>query len=331
MVCPRIKSITLSNAGQFKDQVLQYITGNPALNLVHFCVEAANLIHDDVWRMFFAIKGRTLETIKLAWMDNFFDEDTFFALVRHCPKLSRVKLRRLWKLSGRAIEALAGLSQLKHLTLERAKVGVKDIQSAPIIKVLESVGRNLRTLCLDRFDQVDDDLLAAIHEHCRHLGKLRITTNSKFTDRAFVDLFTGWENLGLRDVNLRGCRDVDANKPVDNPHGRGLCSEGFTALMEHSGSSLERLQVTSCRHISHAAFFSVFDGYRTYPHLRFICVSFCDAVNDVILTGIFKSCPNIKEVQVFGCFKVDNPVVPRDVLLTGRANARDDITYQCDE
>lgn len=328
MICPGVKTLIMEHAGQFKDEVLEFVTENPAVNIVHFRVGALNLIHDDVWRKFFTAKGKTLESIKLSWMDNYFDDETFDHLVRHCPRLSRLKLKRMWNLGGKAIEAMADIKELKHLTFERANQGISQIYSDSWVKFLQSKGKHLQTFAIDRFNYLDDDLLDAIHDNCRHLSKLRISSNANYTDEAFVRLFTDWANPALRYLNFSTCRDVDANIPVENPQGRGLCSEGFTALMGHSGSRLETLYVTSCRHINHAAFFSAFDGTKEYPHLQLIDVSFCDAVNDVILNGIFKSCPNLKEVLVFGCFKVNDPVVPRGVLVTGRVNVQDDVVYQ---
>lgn len=331
MICPGVKTLIMEYAGQFKDEVLEFITDNPAINIVNFRVGALNLIHDDIWRKFFTVKGQTLESIKLSWMDNYFDDETFDHLVRRCPNLSRLKLKRMWNLSGKAIEAMADIKQLKYLTFERANQGISEIYSDSWVKFLQIRGKDLVTFAIDRFQFLDNDLLDAIHNHCRHLSKLRISSNANYTDEAFVRLFTNWTNPPLRYLNLSTCRDVDANIPVANPQGRGVCSDGFTALMAHSSSRLETLYVTSCRHISHAAFFAVFDGTKQYPHLQLIDVSFCDAVNDVILNGMFKSCPSLKEVLVFGCFKVNDPSVPKGVLVTGRVNVKDDVVYQRSE
>ncbi|KAI9789770.1 MAG: hypothetical protein M1816_005809 [Peltula sp. TS41687] len=332
MVCPNVKSLTMDCAGQFKDEVLEYVTENPAINIVHFRVGALNLIHDAVWRRFFIVKGQTLETIKLNWMDNYFDDETFQHLVRHCPNLTRLKMKRMWKLSGKAIEAMSDITQLRHLTFERANLGISEIYSASWVKFLAARGKDLQTFAIDRFHLLDDDLLSAVHDHCRHLSKLRISSNANFADGAgFELLFSHWANPPLRYINFSMCRDVDAKIPVANPEDVGLCGSGFAALMAHSGSRLETLYVTSCRHIDHAAFFAVFDGVKQYPHLSFVDVSFCDAVDDVVLNGMFASCPSLKEVMVFGCFKIAEPAVPNGVLVTGRVNAQDDVIYRTGE
>jgi DNA repair protein RAD7 len=105
----------------------------------------------------------------------------------------------------------------------------------------------------------------------------------------------------------------------------GLASNGFTALMAHSGSRLEFLDISSCRHISHEAFVDIFDGTKLYPHLREINLSFCPVVDTHVIAGIFRSCPQIKKVVTFGCFQVADVVVPRGIVLIGAPKAQDQI------
>ena len=95
--------------------------------------------------------------------------------------------------------------------------------------------------------------------------------------------------------------------------------------MQHSGSKLEYLDVSSCRHISHEAFAYVFSHEHTWPCLREINLSFCPVVDTEVIAGIFRSCPQIKKVVTFGCFEVKDVVVPRDIVLIGAPRAQDAI------
>ena len=88
--------------------------------------------------------------------------------------------------------------------------------------------------------------------------------------------------------------------------------------------------MSSCRHISHDAFTAVFDGVRTYPALESLSVSFCSGVDDAVVAGIFKSCPNLRKIDVFGCFAVKDVQVPRGVVLLGRPNAQDGLAIEGD-
>ncbi len=314
MVAPGITEINLTNAGQFKDEVLDYITGHPDIKIVHFRVGAANLIIDPVWRTFFKTKGQYLKTVKVTWLDGHFDDETLGKMIEHCTQLERLKLDHLWKITATSIERISELGQLRHLTLKRP---FAEITSESMLKILEKVGHQLETFCLDDYSDLDDAVLTGIHEKCRVLQKLRLTNNKHFTDAAFVKLFSDWANPALQYITFSKTRDVNADEPVANQHGRGLCGEGFKAMMAHSWARMQHVDVTSCRHITHEALMSVFDGVNKYPQLKYLNVSFCGAVDDTIVAGVFRSCPNIKELEIFGCFNVQDPVIPRDVRVVG--------------
>ena len=322
---PGIQDVVLDNAGQFKSEVLQYVTGHPSIQLAKLHLAAANLIENEVWKMFFIVKGQSLQTIQLGYIDGHFGDDTFAQLVQSCPNLKRLKLEHVDLLTSESVEKCANLKRLEHLSLQLTNSIVED---SSVILVLEPIGRQLRTLCLMGFGEIGTDTMAAIHEHCRNLSKLRITKNTNLVDSDFVGLFTGWANPPLSHIDFGECRHLDAAEPHKNPDGVGLCGDGFEALMQHSGAKLEHLCVTACRHITHAAFSSVFDGQKVYAALAYICVSFCGAVDDAVVAGMFRSCPRLRKVQVFGCFGVKDVVVPRGVVLLGRPNAQDELAIE---
>ncbi|KAM3464351.1 hypothetical protein NHJ6243_002407 [Beauveria neobassiana] len=153
-----------------------------------------------------------------------------------------------------------------------------------------------------------------------------IADSEVMTDSGFVKLFTGWKNPELSFIDLQKCRQVDAANPRDNPDKLGLCSEGFKALMAHSGPKIRHLNVHACRHITREAFEEVFNENAKYPELRSLEISFCEEVTDFILGSIFRACPKIKDVNVFGCMKVKNVLVPRGVILVGVPNAQGMVT-----
>lgn len=95
--------------------------------------------------------------------------------------------------------------------------------------------------------------------------------------------------------------------------------------MAHSGARLEYLDISSCRHISHATFTDIFDGQKRYPHLRELNLSFCPVVDTQVIAGIFRSCPDLRKLVTFGCFQVSDTVVPKGVVLIGAPRAQDQI------
>jgi DNA repair protein RAD7 len=91
--------------------------------------------------------------------------------------------------------------------------------------------------------------------------------------------------------------------------------------MAHSGKTIKHLNIHSCRHISTEAFERVFAKNKIYPELAWMDVSFCWGVNDFVVGSMFRSCPNLKNLSVFGNFGVENVRVPNGRILIGVPNA----------
>lgn len=238
--------------------------------------------------------------MQIYYTDKHFGNEAVNLLSTVCPSLTRLKICHNQELSDEGIECIAELGTLEHLSLQCVKKTTTD----PYIKVIQSIGRQLQTFSIKKVSAVDDRLLDAIHENCTDLAKLRITESEFMTDAGFARLFRGWKNRPLSFLDLQKCRHVDAAKPRANEHMVGLCSQGFEALMEHSGAGLQYLNVHACRHIPRETFEKVFSGDKIYAQLRHLEISFCEEVNDLVVGYIFRSCPNLKEVNVFGCMKV---------------------------
>lgn len=324
-VCQNVKRLSLRNCCQLKDSNIDYMK-EKAKALQEIQLLGANLVSDDKWIELFIARGQDLKSLKVEWLDAAFNDHVVEALTTFCPNLERLKIERCKKIGPDSIDAIARLRHLKHLTLRF----YDSITREKLAYLVESVGANLQTLCLEHFiDQTTDatdEVLDMIHEKCRHLSKFRFTENHECTDAGYVNLFSNWDNPPLRHIDVNSTRDMDNSNP-DGPQDApiGLCSGGFRALMSHSGSRLEYLDISSCRHISQATFGEMFDGARQYPHLGEINLSFCPVVDTEIVTGIFRSCPGIKKVVTFGCFQVTDVVVPRGIVLIGAPKAQDQI------
>lgn len=324
-VCPTVKKLSLRNCCQFKDSNIDYLV-EKAKSLAEIQLLGANLVSNDKWIELFIARGQDLKALKLEWLDAAFDDQAVEALSTFCPNIERLKLERCKKLGVDSIDAIARLEQLEHLTLRM----YEQVPREKIVNMITSVGAHLRTLCLEHVLDTDsdpsDDILDAIRKTCHHLSKFRFTENNECTDDGYVNLFTNWSNPPLRYIDVNSLRDIDntnPNGPEDYPI--GLASGGFQALMAHSGSRIEYLDISSCRHISHATFTDIFDGTKQYPHLREINLSFCPVVDTQIVAGIFRCCPQLQKVVAFGCFQVADVVVPRGIVLIGAPKAQDQI------
>ena len=324
-VVSKVQNLNLRNAGQFKDEVLDYIIERD-VPIRSLQLEATNLVSNGKWAEYFEKCGYRLENLKLSWLDYSMDDDTFAGLSRHCPNLKRLKMKKCFRLGDVALRAMTQLKQLEHLSLRFPTTTTP----AVLTELISSVGPGLRTLSLEGFSDADDDALSMIRSSCTQLSKLRFTENDLCTDVGFASLFTNWSNPALAFIDLSSNRSVDYAVPNGPEAPIGLASAGLEALMRHSGPRLERLDISSCRHITHESFSKVFDGKEQYPVLQDINISFLPKIDTSIVAGMFRSCPKLTKVTAFGCFKVTGVAVPRGVALIGVPNAQDSIVQEGD-
>jgi DNA repair protein RAD7 len=296
------------------------LTRNTALE--YFYLHGANLLREDKWHAFLTEKGAGLRGLQVYYTDLHFGDETIALLRQTSPELRRLKVENNQKVTGVGVEAAGDLPNLQHLGFQL----LNPVDPSAVTEAVSKCGQRLQTLSLKVMPLLDDTVLRSIHDNCRVLTKLRLTDSEHMTDEGFARMFTGWENPPLDFIDLQKCRHMDSTRPRDNPNLIGLCGEGFRALMAHSGSKLKTLNVHGCRHIDAQAFEDVFSKDNIYPELTDLEISFCENVNDFILGSIFRSCPKIKKVNVFGCMKVREIVVPRGVVLIGVPNAQGMIT-----
>ena len=321
----QMRHLKIRCAIQFKDEVMDYLLSRD-IELESIYLHGANLLSEEKWHEFLVAKGQHLKRLQVYYTDRHFGDDIITTIAKECPHITRLKIENNQKLTGKGVKAIGDISSLEHVGLQLQN----DIPSRDLVSTISGIGGQLQTFSLKIFPKADDSVLAAIHQHCRSLVKLRITDSETMTDQGFAHLFSGWENPPLTFLDLQKCRHIDAVRPRENPDQIGLCSEGFKALMAHSGSRLRKLNMHACRNISQAAFEEVFSLSHTYPELVDLEISFCEDVTDFILGLIFRACPKIREVNVFGCMKVKDVRVPRGVILVGVPNARGMVTEGMD-
>lgn len=309
--CPTIKFLRLRDAVQFKNKVMDHLLGTDIM-LEKLSLHGANLIDDERWDSFLHTKGEALKTFQLHYNDGHFGDEQLELLPKTCPNLTRLKIVHNQKVTDAGLEHIAQIFSLVHLTINI----YNPTTSSPYVNIINNVGADLRTLCIDKAN-IDDSVLDAIHTNCKNLKKLRLSDNDILTDEAFANLFTNWLNPPLTYINVHKCRHIDSNDPRDNPDGVGFSSLGFEAMMAHSSKTLKHVDINSCRHISLESFERVFAADKKYLDLTFMNISFCQSVNDFVVGSIFRACPNIKTLVVFGNFGVRDVRVPKGKILIG--------------
>ncbi|KAA8642145.1 DNA repair protein Rad7, protein [Aspergillus tanneri] len=322
---PALTHVNLRFAGQLKDRVLEYML-DKNLQVKHLQLDAANLVSDAYWRRVFHILGPQLESLKLSNLDFALDDETVEAMCKSCRALRCLKLKQCWKMSDGSLRAISTLPSLEHLSLGF----VQAIEPENLLEAVSGAASHLRTLSLEGFANADDRLLKTIHEKCRLLTKLRFSDNSVCTDQGFANLFTNWSNPPLEFVDLSSTRDMDNTNLDDPTEAIGLASQGFAALMKHSGAMVQKLNIASCRHVSRSAFEEVFSEDKRYPNLQELDVSFHTTMDDYLVGRIFRCCPAIKKVVAFACFNIRDVQVPLGVALIGGLRAQDSIDSRAD-
>ena len=309
---PNLRRIDLRFAGQFNNEALGYLLQRN-VPIEELRLDAANLIANDNWVKLFKHCGRSLRTLKLSWLDTAFDDAVLAQLVKNCPELRRLKLRKCMRISEIALNDLSKLKNLEHLSLQLDQ----PISSGVLSTLIRKIGRQLRTLSLEESVDADDDVLAAIRASCSRLTKFRLTGNDQCTDQGFRKLFLDSANTSLSIADLSSNRDVNYEAPDGPDDPIGFASAGLEALMEQSGSSIEALNIHSCRHLTHQSLFNVFNGQKRYPMLREIDVSFVPAVDTAVLAAIIQCCPQLNKVSAFACFNATGVTKPRGLALIG--------------
>lgn len=317
---PNMQRLVLGNACQLKDNGLGYML-EKCHQLRHVQIYAGNLVTNEMWHKFFQEAGPKLETLKLKWLDAAFEDETVRDMVEHAPNLRRLKFKLCRRLGEQSVTSISNMTSLEHLSLQISQ----EVSNEALCSLITNRGAGLRTLSLETFRELDDIVLTAIHTTCRKLSKLRIAENDTATDSAFASLFTNWSNPPLKFIDVNSTRDIDNNNPNGPDEAIGVASAGFKALISHSGPALKHLDISSCRHISLETFEEVFNADKTYPMLEHVNVSFCNTIDTTAIAGIFKSCPKLRRLIAFGCFKVEDVIVPRNVALIGVPKAQDAI------
>lgn len=320
---PSLSQVNLRFAGQMKDHVFDYMMDR-ALGIKHLQLDAANLVSDACWRRLFQKYGPQLESLKLSNLDFSLDDESVVEMCKHCTGLRRLKLNQCWKTGNESLQAIARLESLEHLSLNFIQETDKDALG----EVITKTGSGLRTLSLAGFHTADDHILEFIHDRCHSLSKLRFSENSVCTDQGYAKLFEDWQNPPLAFVDFSFTRDVDNTNPAGPEEPIGLASQGFIALMNHSGSRIQKLNIASCRHVSREAFEDVFSEGKQYPHLKELDVSFHTAMDDYIIGSIFRCCPAIQKLVSFACFNVRDVQVPGGVALIGGLRAQDPMVVE---
>jgi DNA repair protein RAD7 len=291
---PAIASLTLLNASQFQNSVMEYfIQRIKTLKKLH--LHSANLIDDAHWQSFFIAHGGSLESLRLEFLDECFTLDTIKVMVSKCTGLKSLRLEHLDHLADdNAVRELSKLKRLEHFTIRLGQ----DVTSEAVVALIEAIGNNLRTLAIKDCACLDRSVLTAIQTNCHRITHLKLTGTDKLSFSEFSTLFSNWQNPPLIKMDLSEVGSFNTGPKSDEGMEVVGTHDALESLMAHSGSRLEKLDLHSCRPVNHAALCSAFTEMATYPRLERIDLSFISDVDDFVVGSIARCCPKLEFLTV---------------------------------
>lgn len=230
--------------------------------------------------------------------------DVISSLVDNCPNLTELRLADLNRFDDECARLLTGLNKLE--VLEITNPG-KEVTDEAIIDVLNSVGSGLKELDLTRCVNLSDAVLDAIHACCVRLQVLSLEDCDLLTDEGIANLFTDWtKNYGLSRINF---------SRVIN-----FSDDALSALLTHSGSNLENLNLNSCGKLTEEGLQTLLvKGVEKMGKLEEIDLGFVRSVDDGVVEGLARRCADLRVVKVWGVPRMTQMVdVPRECAVVGR-------------
>lgn len=213
-----------------------------------------------------------------------FDLDCMDALSTRCSEsLTELRLAQIGKFNDSFLPHVATFTNLRTLELPNPGESLTDTE---VIAMLKSIGPGLELIDLSGSDALTDVvLLIGLKEHTRILSSLRMSGVNLLTDAGVAGFFSTF-------MTRPALRSIDLSK------NHLLASESLTALLEHSGSILEELNIHSWKDVSEESLKEVATMARSLVKVDF---GFCRGVDNFIVKDILDNCSQLKELKCFGC------------------------------
>jgi DNA repair protein RAD7 len=299
-ITPNLSTLQLSYCGRLADQTLETIVSR-LHSLKHLILTGPFLVTAATWRSILEKLGSKLQTFEVSDTARW-GEECSAALVKYCPNIQVVGLKRIHGLSDAHIRPLAQLRHLRSLDLSEPSSTVTD---DAVIPVIQSVGPNLEKLVLDRCTKLGDSTMKAIFAYCCNVTHLSLALLENVTDDCVTTGFSRWnDNHGLVTLNLTRCIQIK--------------NTGLEAMLIHSGRTLQRLSVNSLEELT-AEVFDMLGAHKIGVCLVDLDVGFIRCVTDAVVAKISIACPELRVLKVFGDNYVTSFAAARPgVRLIGR-------------
>ncbi|KAF9055337.1 RNI-like protein [Hymenopellis radicata] len=283
---PNLTTLRLDFCGLISDAVIS-AWSNSLPNLVSLQLLGPFLIKPPAWIQFFTSHPK-LECFFITQSPRF-DLECLDALIDTSGEtLQKLGLQEVGQLSDEFLQSIARLAgHLKVLDISDPSTPCSD---DALITLLEAVGPTLTSLNISGHHTAEDDvLLSGVQPNVQCLSSLAIRGLGRLSNEGVADFFSGWtSNPPLTSLDM-------SRIPL-------LKNEALLALLEHSGSALQELNINGWKDVENEALEQI--GVRA-PELRTIDLGFCRGVDDFTLKGLIEQNNGvIREIKVWGCNRV---------------------------
>ncbi|KAJ1801217.1 UV-damaged DNA-binding protein rad7 [Coemansia sp. RSA 2399] len=363
--CPNVASLDLEYCGRLENEILLEM-GRNLNQLTSLRLDGAFLVDDLTWAEFFRATGDRLQSFKVKYTG--FGPRAMRALTTHCTQLRELRVsecvdfdddclamlalpvteheefeqeaERTLRVSNAADNVTADVAlawqPLRHLQSLELGHPHKPMSNLTAIRVVQTVGAQLRVLDLTGFKDIADDfLLQALDGHCGCLQELYLGQCTSITADAFAEFFSR-----QRHKRESPCQKQNSGSAEDRQSIMGLTRVGLDRcymltdrviqeLVLYSGPTLTWLSLNSVDDnltlngllalagkihraedkTSNGASNSTGGGGRPAVseetagcvHLEELDLSFVRCASDSVLSVMLAKCKQLSQISVYGC------------------------------
>ena len=208
------------------------------------------------------------------------DLEVIESLVKNCPGLTELRLAEIGQMSDVLLGPLGQLTDLRLLDLSSPG---SELTDGAVSELLQKVGKNLEELDLSGTD-LTDEVLPAIARSCPQLKRLRLR-HLDLHDAAVASLFESLTRDGRP-----GLVEIDMEK------GHELSGPALTALIQHSGRTMEKLSICGWSKTEAVAL----EQLAHCKVLRDLDIGWCRNVTDFVVKDLLDGCAELKLLRVWG-------------------------------
>jgi DNA repair protein RAD7 len=288
MLNPNLERLTVHFCGQMESAALEDWSRSLKY-LTRLELNAPFLIREEAWVHFLRAKGSQLKGFLITNAPRF-NKQCLDALIESAPDLTELRLSELTTMDNLWLEGIATFKSLTTLDLSSDRSGRKSLTSEATIDLLNSIGKNLTLLNLNAIEELDDTVLnEGIALYCNSLKYLELTLLPLLTDEGVSTFFkTLPRSNRLTHLNISRCHLLE--------------SSSLHSLLEHSGLTLEVLNINGCKGVGEDALSTIAEKA---PRLVELDVGWCREVNDLVIGKLLKENESkLRKLKCFGCNRI---------------------------